>query len=270
LRYNWFNASIEDKTIGSVEIKPSTMVVNAGLTYSLGSHHIYGSFNTGYRAPNIDDMGTLGIVDFRYEVPSFNLKPEKNYNTEIGYKIQTAQWKTSLALFYNRLNNLITRIKMDGQMIDGYNVYRKENVEEASIKGGEASVQWQLDRRWTARGAVTYLDGKNLTKNEPLRRIPPVNGNVSFTRYLNKLYLTTEFNWATKQNKLAQGDKEDNRIPLGGTPGWKVLNLFVGYQLKALHVRASGQNLFNEDYRTHGSGINGAGRSVLMSCTYLF
>ena len=27
------------------------------------------AFSSGYRAPNIDDMGTLGIVDFRYEIP---------------------------------------------------------------------------------------------------------------------------------------------------------------------------------------------------------
>jgi outer membrane receptor protein involved in Fe transport len=30
------------------------------------------------------------------------------------------------------------------------------------------------------------------------------------------------------------------------------------------------ENLFNEDYRTHGSGINGVGRSAWLMATFMF
>ena len=67
---------------------------------------------------------------------------------------------------------------------------------------------------------------------------------------------------AGKQDRLAQGDKDDNRIPTGGTPGFTVLNGYAGYDWKKLSFHIYLTNLFNEDYRTHGSGINGMGRAV--------
>lgn len=270
IRYNWFNASIPDATLGLVSIKPDALVFNAGVNYGSGFHYVYTSVSSGYRAPNIDDMGTLGIVDFRYELPSFELKPERNFNTEIGYKLQADKIKGSIALFHNRLTNLITRIKSEGQKIDGYNVYRKENIENAYIKGSEAFFSWQPNERWILNSFTAYTFGKNNTKNEPLRRMPPLNGNTSIKYFLDRYYFIAELAWASDQNRLAQGDKDDNRIPRGGTPGWKVFNAFAGYQYKMLQLRMSLQNILNKDYRTHGSGINGVGRSVLMELSASF
>lgn len=269
-RYNWFKASITDEKLGKVSITPNAMVFNTGASYNLGAHNLYASFSSGYRAPNIDDMGTLGIVDFRYELPSFNLRPEKSYNTEFGYKLSSDKWKGSLAFFQNKLNNLITRVKSDGEVIEGYTVYRKENVEDASIRGGEASIQWQPSQKWMFYTFAAYTYGKNITKNEPLRRTPPLNGNASIRYSFERLYLTTEFGWASRQSRLAQGDKDDNRISKGGTPSWQVVNFFAGYNYKPVQIRVSIQNILNQDYRTHGSGINGVGRSLLISGAYVF
>ncbi|WP_411272871.1 TonB-dependent receptor plug domain-containing protein [Daejeonella sp.] len=263
VRYNWFNATIPDETLGLVNIKPDALVFNAGINYGAGSHYFYTSVSSGYRAPNIDDMGSLGIVDFRYELPSFNLKPERNFNTEVGYKIQSDKIKGSLAIFYNKLSNLITRVKSEGEIINGYNVYRKENIENAYIKGGEGFINWQANEHWMINSFIAYTFGKNSTKDEPLRRMPPLNGNTSFRYTLKRFYILGELAWASGQSRLAQGDRDDNRIPKGGTPGWRVWNTFAGYKYKMLQFRLSLQNIFNEDYRTHGSGINGVGRSVL-------
>jgi outer membrane receptor protein involved in Fe transport len=54
----------------------------------------------------------------------------------------------------------------------------------------------------------------------------------------------------------------------GGTPSWKVLNLNAGYNLKQISLTAAVQNLFDEDYRTHGSGINGYGRSLWLTAEF--
>jgi outer membrane receptor protein involved in Fe transport len=269
-RYNWFSASISDDKLGAVKISPNAVVFNTGASYKLGAHNVYASFSSGYRAPNIDDMGTLGIVDFRYELPSFGLQPERSYNTELGYKLYSDNWKGTLAVFNNKLSNLITRVKNEGEKIEGYTVYRKENVENASIRGAEASLQWQPDKKWIFNTFAAYTYGKNITQNEPLRRTPPLNGNTSVRYSFEKLYLTTEFGWAAKQSRLAQGDKDDNRISKGGTPGWNIINVYAGYQYKMLQFRMSGQNLLNEDYRFHGSGINSVGRSALMEVKVSF
>lgn len=269
LRYNWLQARIADKDLGRMEINPGAFVWNSGLNYSIGKHHIYSSFNTGYRAPNIDDMGTLGIVDFRYELPSYALKPEKSYNSEIGYKYFSEHLSFGAALYRNKLSDLITRVQT-GQVIDGYKVYMKENTEQAVIKGVEGFAEFQVSQNLFFDLFASFNHGRNISKAEPLRRVPPFNGNISMKYKMNKFYMKAEMGWADKQDRLAQGDKDDNRIPAGGTPGWKVLNFYSGYSLKNVQLRLSAQNLFNADYRTHGSGINAVGRSLWMSLSYDF
>jgi len=269
LRYNWLQARIADKDLGRMEIHPGAFVWNTGVNYSIGKHHIYSSFNTGYRAPNIDDMGTLGIVDFRYELPSYALKPEKSYNSEIGYKYFSEHLSFGAALYRNKLSDLITRVQT-GQVIDGYKVYMKENTEQAVIKGVEGFAEFQVSQNLFFDLFASFNHGRNISKAEPLRRVPPFNGNISMKYKMNKFYMKAEMGWADKQDRLAQGDKDDNRIPAGGTPGWKVLNFYSGYSLKNVQLRLSAQNLFNADYRTHGSGINAVGRSLWMSLSYDF
>lgn len=269
LRYNWLQASIKDADLGQLKISPNAFVWNGGINYSIGQHHFYTSFNSGYRAPNIDDMGTLGIVDFRYELPSYDLKPEKSYNSELGYKYSSGKWSFETAVYRNKMNNLINRVQT-GQTINGYKVYRKENTEEAIIKGVEGFVEWQASQSLFFDMFASFNHGQNISKAEPLRRVPPFNGNFAMKYKLNKFYVKSELAWADKQSRLAQGDKDDNRIPLNGTPGWKVLNIYTGYTLGSVQLRLSAQNLFNEDYRTHGSGINAVGRSLWMSLQYNF
>ena len=269
LRYNWLQASIKDTDLGQLKISPNAFVWNGGINYSIGQHHFYTSFNSGYRAPNIDDMGTLGIVDFRYELPSYDLKPEKSYNSELGYKYASGRWNIGTAVYQNRMNNLINRVQT-GETINGYKVYRKENTEEAIIKGIEGFVEWQASKSLFFDMFASFNHGQNISKAEPLRRVPPFNGNFALKYKLNRFYVKSELAWADKQGRLAQGDKDDNRIPLNGTPGWKVLNIYTGYSLGSAQLRISAQNLFNEDYRTHGSGINAVGRSLWMSLHYKF
>jgi outer membrane receptor protein involved in Fe transport len=269
VRYNWLKASIFDNNLGQLEVSPNAFVWNTGLNYTLKDHHFYVSLNTGYRAPNIDDMGTLGIVDFRYELPSYSLKPEKSYNSELGYKYASGSMSLGAALYRNKMIDLITRVQT-AQVIDGYKVYIKENTEEALIKGVEGFLEWQANPNWTAEMFASFNHGQNLSKSEPLRRVPPFNGNISLKYKLAKLYIKGELAWADKQDRLAQGDREDNRIPLNGTPGWKVMNIYSGYSFGKAHLRISAQNLLNVDYRTHGSGINAVGRSLWMNVQYNF
>jgi hemoglobin/transferrin/lactoferrin receptor protein len=228
-------------------------------------HSVYASVSSGYRAPNVDDMGTLGIVDFRYEVPTNKLEPEKSTHTEIGYKFSNNKIKGSISLYKLQLQNIITRVKLDGQTIAGYQVYQKENNEKAILKGIDAELNWQATNNLNMYGGLTYTCGKNITKNEPLRRVPPLNGRVMSTYRQNKLFATAELCFAAKQNRLAQGDKDDNRIPKEGTPGWKVLNIYSGYTFSFVQLKMGLQNILNEDYRMHGSGINGVGRSIFLS-----
>lgn len=271
VRFNQFTARITDTTLGKVQLNPAAFVYNAALLYKLNkTQSVYLSYSSGFRAPNIDDMGTLGIVDFRYEIPATGLQPEKSMQTELGYKIRGRKFSAAAAFFYMDIRNLITRVKDEGQVISGYPVYRKENTDAAFLRGTELSFSAQLTGKLEMKGGLAYTFGQSLTRQEPLRRIPPVNGRALVTYRNSAWFAAAEWQFAAAQKRLAQGDKEDNRIPLGGTPGWNLFNLYGGYKWKQVSFSVGLQNLLNEDYRTHGSGINGVGRSGWLSATLLF
>jgi len=271
LRFNAFNIKLKDDDLGVVNISPDALVFNVGAMYNLNrKNHLYATISNGFRAPNIDDMGTLGIVDFRYEVPAYDLKPEKSINYEIGYKLSLQKFQANFAAYYLDLNQLIARTKVEGDSIEGYPVYKKENVGEAYITGAEADFLWKVSSYFDLNGSISYTYGQNVTNDEPLRRIPPFNGKLAATYSLYKFFVSGEFLFAAKQDRLAAGDISDNRIPDGGTPGWEVVNIFAGYQLAFVKMKVGFENLLNEDYRTHGSGINGVGRSAWVMLDFEF
>lgn len=77
----------------------------------------------------------------------------------------------------------------------------------------------------------------------------------------------TRFNGA--QTRLSLDDKDDPRIPPGGTPSWATGNLRSTLQVQeALSLQVSLENLFDLNYREHGSGINAPGLNLILSLRY--
>jgi outer membrane receptor protein involved in Fe transport len=271
LRYNFIEINIKDNILGDVNVKPSAIVYNTGILYSLNKNHqIYSSIASGYRAPNIDDMGTLGIVDFRYEVPAYNLEPEKSLNTEIGYKYINNNIQFNFSAYQMNLRDIIARVKLDGQVINGYTVYNKENIESSYIKGTEVNLQYRIGTNIKLSSNTNYTYGQNLTKNEPMRRIPPIFGQNKIEWNSNKLQLSLTHQYAGKQDRLAQGDKDDNRIGKLGTPQWNVFHIEGVYNKGPLTCNIALINILNEKYKTHGSGIYGMGRAISTSLQWRF
>ena len=266
LRYNLLHIQMNELTLGNIAINPAALVSNFGFNYQLDHHgFLFGSITTGYRAPNIDDLGSLGIVDFRYEIPSYDLRPEKSLNTEIGYKYRSNKNDFSIAAFKMKLKDIIARVQVDGKVINGYNVYNKKNIESSYINGAEVNYTYLLSKYLTWYTNATYTYGQNVTKNEPMRRIPPLFGQnkISFVKKNKTFAITHQF--AGKQDRLAQGDKDDNRIGKLGTPGWNIFNIDAGWQFKNLSLNTSLINISNVQYKTHGSGVYAIGRAINFS-----
>ncbi len=268
IRLNTFIINVTDETVGNTRLTPSAFVGNSGLLRKLNrTSNVFVSMNSGFRAPNIDDLGTLGIVDFRYETPNFDLKPEHSLQFQLGYKYQDRRLKGEIYFYRNELYNLIVRNKVPGDTLEGYPVYQKENVERAYIQGAETAWDFAINQSWSISGNLTYTYGQNITRDEPVRRIPPVFGRLAMEYNLKNWWFNIEWVAAGKQERLAQGDKDDNRIPSGGTPGWNILNMNANYTLRFIKIDLNLVNLFNADYRYHGSGVNGCGRSAYLTVT---
>jgi outer membrane receptor for ferrienterochelin and colicin len=184
-------------------------------------------------------------------------------------KLQTNRISGNLIVFRNHMKDLITPVKStyNGKdSIDGVRVYQRQNLDQAVIQGFEAGVNWAVLPPLTLFGNISYTHGKDLKTDAPLRRIPPVNSRLG-VRYLgeNQIHTMVEWAHAGEQTRLSQGDIDDSRIQDGGTPSWNVVNCSLGYTGGFFEVNAGIQNLFNEAYRMHGSGIDGRGRSFWIS-----
>ncbi|XWW44187.1 TonB-dependent receptor [Fibrella sp. USSR17] len=269
-RYNAFRIMTPEAGTTSKEeaiIRPSALVGNAGVSVTiLPGLRVVGSVQSAFRAPNIDDLGTLGVVDFRYEVPNASLRPERSLNMEAGVKLRTRRVSATLLAYNNRLTDFISRVRSGNDSIQGYPVFVKLNSAESFIRGLEAEAEYEFLPNWLAYGNLTYTYGQNVTANEPFRRIPPLNGRMGITYQSPAGWWTrAEYLYAGAQTRLAAGDLSDNRIAKGGTPGWQVLNLNGGYRFRHVTLSAEWQNITNEAYRTHGSGVDGVGSSAWLS-----
>jgi hemoglobin/transferrin/lactoferrin receptor protein len=265
-RFNSYLIQVDDEALGKTQLTPSALVGNLAILRKLNrTSHVFISLNTGFRAPNINDLGTLGIVDFRYETPNFDLQPEYSFQVQLGYKYRGNKFKGDIYLYRNELYNLIVRRRIEGDSLEGYPVYQKENNGRAYIQGMETDWHYAFHPSWLVGGSLTYTYGQNLTKEEPMRRIPPLFGRLYAEYGLKGWWLSLEWKAAGKQDRLSGGDVDDNRIPPGGTPSWNIVNMHASYAWRLMKVNLSLKNLFNEDYRYHGSGINGYGRSAWLS-----
>jgi outer membrane receptor protein involved in Fe transport len=263
LRFHQNLASLPDTTLGLTKVKSSALVYSFGLARAISQGiSIYANTSSGFRAPNMDDLGSLGIVDFRYELPAFDLKPEYSQNYELGIKISKAKFFQELTLFQTELENLITRIKTS-QFIQSYPVYQKRNVDKAFLRGGEWSGRYEFSNSISAKANISYVYGQSVTLNEPMRRIPPLHGGFSLSYARKNLFLNSELLFAAAQDRLSAGDKADNRMNPLGTPGWAIINLQANYLFNShFSISIQAQNIGDVDYRMHGSGINGVGRSL--------
>jgi outer membrane receptor protein involved in Fe transport len=200
------------------------------------------------------------------EVPSPDLAPETSLTFELGYKTRLGPVAAAVALFATRLDDAIERVPSTyrgSSVLDGDPVYRKENVGEARLRGVEAEAEVALPLRSALAAAVAYAHGDNVGAGEPMRRIPPVFGRVAWrVAPAPGAFAEVEWLWAGKQDRLASGDRADHRIPPRGTPGWSVVNLRAAWDAGPVRARAGVENLFDEAYRTHGSGIGGMGRAA--------
>jgi len=246
------------------------LVGSASVIYHLNeNYNLISSIYAAFRAPNLNDLSSFGSFNAGIEVPNPDLEPEKSLNVELGCKAKYDKLSGSVFIYQNHLTDLISRdtASYNGQdYIDGEKVYKKINFDKSFIRGVEAELQYEFTTNIIVFGNLTYTYGQNETADEPMQRIPPVNGKLGVCYQSNAgFWGRVEWLAAAKQDRLSSGDISDSRIPDGGTPGWMVFNLRAGYSWNWLKITAGLNNLLNEDYRTHGSGVNGYGRSLWLA-----
>lgn len=223
----------------------------------------------GFRAPNLNDLGSVGLTGLGFEVPAEEaagaqvavdasesavsrgiaarpLAPEKLYNVESGLRWSLGKWKGSGQYFVAQLSDAIVRrtllfpvnavpLMLGGQPVsvlaqtpaqraqgvtgvstpvDARAVKAFENDGRSRYQGLEARMEGPLARRWTLRSYYSFLAGRDLDPNRPVRRLPPQAGGLAL-RYVptgRRPWLEVSATAAGPQELWNAGDYDDERI----------------------------------------------------------
>ena len=176
-RINSFAVGALDPVVGTIDLRSSAIVGNAAAVVRLSHRQrLVASINTGFRAPNVSDVGSLGPFDFGVEVPSPGLRPERSLTVELGHKARMGPVASAVAFYVTDFTDLIERVESDylgSPTLDGDRVYRKENVGTARLHGLEAEAEAALRSSAVLAAGLVYTRGQNRSAGEPMRRIPP-------------------------------------------------------------------------------------------------
>ncbi|MCX6835901.1 MAG: TonB-dependent receptor [candidate division Zixibacteria bacterium] len=262
----------------------------ADLTGSLSASYLLspavnlvGCWSRGFRAPSLNDAVVLKYSSSGVDAPSPDLEAETCNNFEMGVKLEDRQLRGSAFVFYNRLTDLIVRspgayaglpfYDENGNGVqdeDEYDIYQKFNAEQGRIYGFEVESGAKLGGASELKTTLAWTFGENQSLHEPMTRIPPLMGSISAIRHLGSEFrIGTCLRFAGSQRRLSSNDKDDTRIDRNGTPGWVTVGLSARYNLKSTTLSLSLENLFDQVYKIHGSGIYGAGRSVNLTVSFM-
>ncbi len=275
---------------------------NAKMTYyPADSWKISAVFSKGFHAPNIDDMAKVFVKGENITVPNVNLEPEVVYSEELfiskeskfgvfyfnGFftQIKNAILKDSAlvdlnASIDNAPPNLVDTVDYEGEY---YHVFANQNTQRADILGCTFGFDTELIKNIKFKGDINFTKGVNLYNDSPVPHIPPVFGKLSIQKSGPKLSCYLDFQYSLNKNvedfDLAGIDNleetpfinihpnhylTNQEVIYYGLPAWSILNLSLSYKFsEKINCQFSINNLFDEHYKSFGSGISGPGRNFI-------
>ncbi len=247
--------------------------------------------STGFRAPNIDDVGKIfdsepGSV----VVPNPDLEPEYAYNAEIGVQrnindkiiLKGAAYYTYLVDALVRRDfsyNGVSEIEYGGELS---NVQAIQNAAKAYVYGFEFGLEAYLTEQWSLSSNLTFTEGveeEDDGSETPARHAAPTFGDFHVLwknqRLRTDLFLNYNGEIAYDDLAVSEQSKEyiyatdENGNPFA--PSWYTLNFRSQYDVtNRFKVTASIENLTDQRYRTYSSGLVAPGLNIILGIGYHF
>jgi len=243
---------------------------------------LYAGVSQGFRAPNLSDLTRLDSArSNEIETPVDDLDPEKFVSAEIGARVQVEHVFASAAAYYTWIEDMIVRTPT-GRIIDEQDEVTKKNAGDGYVGGIELVLGVDLTEDWHVHLMGAWMDGKvdtyptsePLLARECISRLMPLTGEavLRWQPAGGSFWVEGVIDAAAKADRLSTRDQSDTqRIPPGGTPGYVVGTLRSGLTvMEDLQVMLALENITDEDYRIHGSGVNEPGRHWVLQAEWVF
>ena len=249
------------------------------------SWQIYLNGSSGFRAPNVDDIGKVFSSEpGSVVVPNDGLKPEYAYNAEIGSVKTFGNFlKINAGFYFTLVDDALARrnFQFKGQdsiMYDGElsRVQAIQNITRAYVYGLEAGVDINIWKGIGMSGSICYQKGEEQSEDSlkyyPLSHITPLFGQAHLTYERKKLKfdLYVIFNAKmdyedlplTDRNDASSFAKDDSGLPF--VPSWYTLNFKAAWYInKYVSINFGIENITDQLYRPYSSGISAAGRNFI-------
>jgi hemoglobin/transferrin/lactoferrin receptor protein len=249
--------------------------------------------SSGFRSPNIDDIGRVREKAGNVTVPNIQVTPEFAYNAEIGVQkyFNDKKFRFGANIYYTLLDNYIQRdfvYNSDGSMqqveFDNEfgNAVSNQNKDKAYITGYTANYLGKISNAWRTSGFVTYTKGRTYDTNEPMSSIPPLFGQFEVNYKLNKLELGAALRFNSKKDiadfNITEGIDNHDLTPIvnpnateqiaiyAGSPSWVTVGLNGRFVVSDnFSVLARFDNLLDQHYIEFASGVASPGRNLSIS-----
>ena len=300
LNASWEEEALVDANLSSVKTKNSSLTGSLGYVTRLKNNwQINANFSSGFRSPNIDDMGKIRENRGILSVPNKKLKPEYAYSSELGVSkfYNNKSNVFSVNLYYTHITNHILRdyfeILNDKSTTDSKTIlYNLEEVKTmANINFGRAYIygfsfdsEFAIFRNVFIKSNITYTEGGSVKNPNPLPSISPLFGSF-YLKLVNsniKMQLSYRFSGSKSPEDYSLGGEDGlEETPLlgyydevpqyYGMPSWGVFKLSSSYKLSPnLKATLILDNLFDIHYREFASGISSPGRNLNLVLEHKF
>lgn len=247
--------------------------------------------STGFRAPNIDDVGKIfdsepGSV----VVPNPDLVAEYAYNMELGVQKNFSDKVVfKAASFYTYLVDALVRrdfmfngnsqIEYKGELS---NVQAIQNAAKAYVYGFEFGLEAFFTDNLSMSSNLTLTEGieeEDDGTDSPARHVPPTFGNfhVKWKNQRLKTDVFLNYNGEIVFSNLATSEKSKDymyAIDTDGnpySPSWYTLNVRTQYSVSNnLKANVSLENITDQRYRSYSSGIVAPGTNLIIGIGYNF
>lgn len=293
LEAKWIDQTFITLPQTDITLDNSAVTATLGYVYKPNKNwQINSVISSGFRSPNIDDVGRVREKSGFVTVPNMDVKPEFAYNAEVGVQkyFNDRRFRVSGVVYYTLLDNYIIRdhftvngnstILFDGEL---GNVVANQNRNTAFITGFTASYQGKISNRFSTSGSVTFTKGRAYDTGEPLSSIPPLFGQFDVRyKYDDKLEIGANLRFNAKKDisdfNITEGIDNHDLTPIVnenatndldkyfGSPAWATVGVNSRYIANSNWTFQGGiDNIFDQHYREFASGISAPGRNFSFS-----